>query len=167
MHQRKCYTAILPLLAFFSLLACSPRPVSSALQDFLDQHPELRPKYVYQSILRVVNADRNPEFEKLIRDIHCVTVYLPSEADSTFSLASLRPVLQADGYEILLEARTANLQRISLWVKTANGDEFYLALVESPGKDVILKLEGRLAIEYLPSLTEANQAALQRLMTGQ
>src|SRR5690606_14813626 len=56
MHRARPWPFLAALLV--SLVACTPAPVSPALQAHLDAHEKIRPKYFYQSIIRVANADR-------------------------------------------------------------------------------------------------------------
>jgi hypothetical protein len=165
MHRVRPWPILAALLV--SLVACTPSPVSPALQAHLDAHTKIRPKYFYQSIIRVANSDRNPGFDALIRDVRKVTAYLPPREDSTYTLSALRPGLREDGFETLLEARTADSQRLSLWVKTVDQQEHYLALVEAPEGQIILEVDGRLAIEHLTSLTGAEQASIRKLIMGE
>jgi len=162
-------TRILLLLALCACLlpGCREEPVSGALQAHLDKYPSIRKKYFYQSVIRVANTSHDPNFEGLIRDLRKVTAYLPPRQDSTYAIAPLRPQLREEGFETLIEARSAEAQRLSLWVKTVDGTDRYLALIEGEQGDMILEVDGRIGVEYIAKLAGTDQEAIRKLVMGQ
>jgi hypothetical protein len=71
-----------------------------------------------------------------------------------------------EGYEQLIDVRTADAQRISLWVKESKSKSHYLALVDAAEMDVILEMDGEIHPEYLSSIASANQESLKGLLKG-
>jgi hypothetical protein len=165
----KNITAGSPLLflAFlFLLTACQKDKITPVLAKHEKQYPEIRKKYVYQSLIRLANIKRDPDFEKLIEDVDKVILYLPPSGDSTYQIKDVRSGLPADGYETLVDVRTADAQRISLWVKEENAKSHYIALMDGPDQDVILEIDGQINIEYLPALNVADEGSLLKLLEG-
>ncbi len=45
---------------------------------------------MYQSLIRLANIKRDPDFEKLIKDVDKVVIYLAPTGDSTYQIKDLR-----------------------------------------------------------------------------
>jgi hypothetical protein len=154
------------LSVFIVLVSCSKDETSDVLAKHEKAYPEIRKKYVYQSLIRLANIKRDPEFEKLIKDVRKIILYMPPSGDSTYQIANVRSGMRDDGYEELIDVRTAEAQRISLWVKESESKSHYLALLDSDKDDLILELDGELNLQYLSSLTMADQGSLMDLLQG-
>ena len=158
---------ILLLLPFLILLTgCQKVNIVPVLERHEKQYPKINKKYVYQSLIRLANTKRDPDFEKLIKDVDKVILYLPPDGDSTYQIKDLRNGLPADGYETLVDVRTADAQRISLWVKEANAKSHYIALMDAADQDVILEIDGQINIEYLSAINVADEGSLLKLLDG-
>lgn len=159
--------ALLLFLPFLLLLtACQKDNVSSVLARHEGQYPDINKKYVYQSLIRLANVKRDPDFEKLIKDVDKVILYLPPNGDSTYQIKDVRNDLPADGYETLVDVRTADAQRISLWVKETNSVSHYIALLDAADQDIILEIDGQINIEYLSAINVADEGSLLKLLDG-
>ena len=93
-------------------------------------------------------------------------LYLPPSGDSTYQIKDVRNGLPADGYETLVDVRTADAQRISLWVKESNAKSHYIALMDAADQDVILEIDGQINIEYLSAINVADEGSLLKLLEG-
>ncbi len=158
---------LLLLFPFLLLIpGCQKENVTPVLAKHEKQYPEIRKKYVYQSLIRLANIKKDPDFEKLIKDVNKVILYLPPSGDSTYQIKDVRNGLPADGYETLVDVRTADAQRISLWVKEANSKSHYIALMDAADQDVILEIDGQINIEYLSAINVADEGSLLKLLEG-
>ena len=157
------YTCIL-----ITLISCTTAKKSDTSAEVFKQHltdyPEIRKKYIYQSVLRLANIKDDPEFDMLIRDVRKITIYLPPREDSTYQIKSLPNHLSANGYEQLIDVRTADAERISLWVNESLPEPRYVALLDSGVDDYIMEVDGQINIEYLSSLKFADQGSLRDLL---
>jgi hypothetical protein len=147
------------------LFACSKEEVSPTLARHEKKYPDMSKKYVYQSVIRLANIKKDPDFEKLIKDVHKVVLYMAPEGDSTYQIKDLSSGMMADGYEQLVNVRTADAQRISLWVKEDDAKSHYIALVDAE-QDVILEIDGQLNLKYLSAINVADQSSLMDLLKG-
>ena len=154
-----------PLL-LLTLISCKQEDKDSLLVKHESQYPELRKKYVYQSLIRLANVNRDPEFEKLIRDVKKVILYLPPKNDSTYQIKDLRSGMRLEGYEELVDVRSQDALRVSLWVKETNFKSHYLALLDSEIADYVLEIDGEIHLEYLTSIKLADQESLLGLLKG-
>lgn len=158
---------LLLLFPFLILIpGCQKEKLTPVLAKHEKQYPEIRKKYVYQSLIRLANIKKDPDFEKLIKDVNKVILYLPPSGDSTYQIKDVRNGLPADGYETLVDVRTADAQRISLWVKEANSKSHYIALMDAADQDVILEIDGQINIEYLSAINVADEGSLLKLLEG-
>ena len=160
----KYILVLLPL--FIAQLACRNDETSDVLAKHEKAYPELRKKYVYQSLIRLANIKHDPDFEKLIKDVRMITLYLPPSGDSTYQIKDLRTGMRGDGYEELVDVRTGEAQRISLWVKDSASKQHYLALLDSDKEDLILEIDGQLDLQYLTAINVADQGSLMDMLQG-
>lgn len=165
--KNNTFRTFLLLLPFLLLLTgCQKDKITPVLAKHEKQYPEIRKQYVYQSLIRLANIKRDPDFEKLIKDVDKVILYLPPNGDSTYQIKDVRNGLPADGYEVLVDVRTADAQRISLWVKEANNKSHYIALMDAADQDIILEIDGQINIEYLSAINVADEGSLLKLLEG-
>lgn len=159
-------TLLLLLPVLLLIPGCQKEKITPVLAKHEKQYPEIRKKYVYQSLIRLANIKKDPDFEKLIKDVDKVILYLPPNGDSTYQIKDVRNGLPADGYETLVDVRTADAQRISLWVKESNAKSHYIALMDAADQDVILEIDGQINIEYLSAINVADEGSLLKLLEG-
>lgn len=160
----RAFLILMPFL--FVLTACRKEISSDVLAKHEKAYPELRKKYVYQSLIRLANIKHDPDFEKLIKDVRKITLYMPPSEDSTYQIKDLRTGMRGDGYEELVDVRTKEAQRISLWVKDSGSRPHYLALLDSDKEDLILEIDGQLDLQYLSAINVADEGSLMELLQG-
>lgn len=153
------------LMLFLFSPGCKTEHESPVLVAHEKKYPELQKKYVYQSLIRLANVNKDPDFENLIRDIDKIVLYLPPEGDSTYQIKDVRSGLSEQGFETLVDVRTADKQRMSLWVKETSKEAHYIALADGE-EDIILEIDGQVHIEYLSALTKADEGSLLNLLKG-
>jgi hypothetical protein len=151
-----------------TLIACTTAKKSDSGAEVFRQHladyPDIRKKYIYQSVLRLANIKDDPEFDLLIRNVRKITIYLPPREDSTYQVKSIPSHLGENGYEQLIDVRTADAERVSLWVNESLPKPMYVALLDSGTDDYIMEVDGQINIEYLSSLKFADQGSLRELL---
>lgn len=157
--------ALLLLFSFAMLLSsCRDTMQSSVLEQHEAQYPNIKKKYVYQSVIRLANINKDPNFELLIKDVKKIVIYLPPADDSTYQIKTVRTGLQKEGYELLVEGRTADNMRMSLWVKENGAKSHYVALADAADQQMIMEIDGQINMEYLMALEVADQEALRGLI---
>jgi hypothetical protein len=151
---------------FIVQAACRKDETSDVLAKHEKAYPEIRKKYVYQSLVRLANTKRDPKFEKLIKDVRKIILYMPPSEDSTYQINDVRSGMREGGYEELVDVRTGEAQRISLWVKDSESRPHYLALLDSDKEDLILEIDGQLDLQYLSAINIADKGSLMDLLQG-
>jgi hypothetical protein len=144
--------------------SCNKSVHSSVLEQHEEAYPDLKKKYVYQSLIRLANVNQDPNFEMLIKDVQKIVVYLPPANDSTYQVKTVRDGMMGEDYELLMEGRSAEDMRMSLWVKDLGPRSHYIALIEAVDQDMILEVDGQINIEYLMALEVADHEALMGLI---
>ena len=162
----KTHWAIGLFLVVLLLPSCKQEEQVDSIVKLEKQYPEIRKKYVYQSLIRLANVKHDPDFESLIKDVKKVVLYLPPHDDSTYQITHMRGEIRNEGFEELIDVRTSDAQRISLWVKESGEHSKYVALVDSEDDDVILEVDGEIHPEYLTSISMADESSLLDLLKG-
>jgi hypothetical protein len=153
------------LLAISLLLfSCQVEKTTPVIEKHLSKYPDVRKSYIYQSVLRLANIKKDPDFNKLIEDVRKITIYLPPREDSTYQVKELRSSLSPAGYEELIDMRTANAERISLWVNESGSRPHYVGMLDAAAEDYIFEIEGEINLEYLSSLSSADEGSLRDLL---
>ena len=145
---------------FISMFACQQDDTSDIFKQHLEDNPDIRKKYIYQSVLRLANLKRDPEFDLLIRDVRKISIYMPPREDSTYQITPVRASLRTSTYEELVDVRTAAGDRISLFVDESAGDPHYVGLFDSTGEDYMFEVDGQINLQYLSSLNMAEGSLL-------
>ncbi|MEO6132831.1 MAG: DUF4252 domain-containing protein [Saprospiraceae bacterium] len=157
------FILLFPLLSFLAL-SCQNEHIPAAIIGHEAKYPDVQKKYLYQSIIRLANINGDPDFNKLIRDVRKITIYLPPKEDSTYQIKDLSTGIMADGFEQLMEVRTADAARISLWVKESNAQSQYIGFLDTKTEDIFFDIDGPLNLKYLSSLKVADQSSLMDLL---
>ena len=154
------------LLLFFILIlaACTRDQTPDIFEKHLAKYPDIRKKYVYQSVLRLANVKHDPDFDKLIRDVRRITIYLPPHEDSTYQIKEVSSGMRSEGYEELISVKTASNERISLWINESLPEPHYVGLLDTSTDDYIFEIEGQLDMEYISSLNMTDQSSLRELL---
>jgi len=153
-------------IAYTVFVGCSAPDTPVSIAQLEKQYPEIKKKYIYQSLIRLANIKQDPDFEKLIKDVRKIILYLPPDGDSTYQITGLSAGIRAEGYEELINVRTAQAQRISLWVKESGEKSHYVGLVDAKDEDVIMEIDGEIHPEYLNAILGADQSSLLDLLKG-
>ncbi len=122
--------------------------------------------FAYQSVLRILNQDKNPEFNKLIRDLDHIRIVT---TDSTGVLAKksfelLDQGIRNEGFEEVLTFDNAdyschvyelsNKAKKSTWVAT-----FFME-----GRAGLFEMVGSLNVKYMGAFSSLNMDRLKEMM---
>ncbi|HUR31252.1 MAG TPA: hypothetical protein VMZ69_07450 [Saprospiraceae bacterium] len=149
---------------FILLIACNRDPSAKVLEKHLAQFPGIEKKYIYQSILRLANIKHDPDFDKLIKDVNKIILYFPPGDDSTYQVKNLRTTVREGGYEELIDVRTAQKDRISLWVNDSLPEPHYMGILDTSQGDYIFEIDGQINMDYLSSINVVDQNSLRNLL---
>ena len=146
------------------LFACQQEVNSKVVEKHLAEFPDVRKKYIYQSLIRLANINNDPEFDKLIRDVDKIIIYFPPREDTTYQIKGLRSNISEVGYELLFDVRTASKDRINLWVDETGKEAHYIGLLDTSAEDYIFEIDGELDLEYISSINMIDQETLRKFL---
>lgn len=89
---------------------------------------------------------------------------MPPREDSTYQIKELRAGLREEGYEQLIDVRTANAERISLWLDESKVKPHYVGLLDAADEDYIFEIVGQINLEYISALQIADESSLRDLL---
>ena len=164
MDKRPALLACVLMTILMAISACTADKDPKVFEKHLAEYPDIRKKYIYQSVLRLANVKDDPDFDKLIRDVRKITIYMPPREDTTYQIKSVRNSLSTEGYEQLIDVRTAEGDRVGLWVNESLPEDHYVAFLDTESDDYILEVDGQINIEYLSSIAIADQGSLRELL---
>jgi Domain of unknown function (DUF4252) len=151
-------------LMFILISGCQSEKTKSVLEKHEARYPDIRKKYIYQSVIRLANIKGDPDFNKLIKDVRKITIYLPPSEDSTYQIKDVSSGIAADGFEQLMEVRTEGSGRISLWVKESKSSSQYMGFFDTEAEHIIFEIDGQLDLAYISALKIADQSTLMDLI---
>ncbi len=164
MNKRPAPVIWVYLFMAIILASCATDQTPKVFKAHIERYPDIKEKYIYQSIIRLANIKQDPDFNKLIRDVRKVTIYMPPDADSTYQITNLRSEMRTQQYEELIDVRTQGGERISLWINESLPKPHYVGLIDTSDKDFFFDIDGELALEYISSLNVADENSLLDLL---
>ena len=144
------------LLTIFSL---SSNAQNSVVTDFKENHATTLSLYFYPSTLRMVNIERNPEFDEMIREIKKARFFkMDSGAVSQNDLKELSAKLINEGFEEVMFVKNKDMD-IRVWgIENINPELIIISKAEE--EVILLEINGMINIAKIPKLAETfNQNA--------
>ncbi|MDX1409870.1 MAG: DUF4252 domain-containing protein [Saprospiraceae bacterium] len=155
-------------LALMTALTVAGQAQIKAVEAFIEDHPNLDEYYVYQSTLRMINQEGDPDFNRLIKDIRKINIYI-SEGSTDVTEESYREMLTDlanEGFEVLINAKyEATL--INMMSKDAGNRSYYVLAVRDTDNFGLMEMDGSLDLRYLKALEKMDFGKLQKLVMDQ
>jgi hypothetical protein len=143
---------LLPVLIFYSLSLAGQ---SKSIDRFRKQYKEDNNVFIYSSTLQMLNAEKNPEFSDLVKDIEEIRVLNYIKANHSFKpdeIAGLKNNLKDENYQELM-VLTEQGNKIFLYGREKREKTVgFVALVEDQEKFVIIDVVGNLDIKKFMQL---------------
>ena len=139
-----------------------------SVEKFIKDHPNLDEYYVYQSTLRMVNQDGDEDFNRLIKDIKKINIYI-SEGSTDVTEESYQDMLSdlaKEGFEVLINAKY-DASLINLMSKDEGKRSYYVLAVRDADNFGLMEMDGSLDLRYLNALEKINFAKLQDIVMDQ
>lgn len=132
---------------------------NSVVTEFKDNHGAALSLYFYPSTLRMVNIERNKEFDEMIREVKKARFFkMDSGAVSTADVLRFAYALKREGFEEIMTIKNRDMD-VRVWGVEKRNPE--MVMLSRTGDDVmILELNGMINVAKIPKLTETfNQNA--------
>jgi hypothetical protein len=155
------------ILISFSLVLLAALPSfgqSKTVADF-SKTAEGHNVYLYQSLIRVMNKDANPDFNSLIKDLDhfrlLTTDSVGASAKAVFD--RLDQGVQQEGFEEILAFNNPDYRCHLYELEDSNGKTTWVATLFSQGMAGILEMKGSLDMRYLHAFSSLNTDHLEKM----
>ena len=122
--------------------------------------------FLYQSVIRVLNKDQNPDFNKLIKDLDHVKLVL-SEYRNEKALDMFKVVdkgVKSEGYEMVMSFDNKDYKCNAYEMVSSKGKSTWVATFFTEGRAGVLEMKGMLDLKYFEALSSLNYDELQDMM---
>lgn len=138
------------LFIFFSITCIAQ---SSVVTNFKENHETALSLYFYPSTLRMINIERNVEFDEMISDIKKARFFkLDSGVVSKDDLARLEKDLTNEGFEEVMFMKSKDMD-LRVWGLEKRNPELVI-LSKSNEELMLLEINGMINIAKIPKLTQ-------------
>jgi hypothetical protein len=143
--------AFLFILLFLSINCLAQ---NSAVTEFKENHGAALSLYFYPSTLRMINLERNQEFDAMIRHVKKARFFrMDSAAVTPEDLRKLTTTLSEDGFEEMMTVKNKEMD-LSIWGLNQRIPE--TVVISKNGYDVmLLEVEGMINVAKLPRIMES------------
>lgn len=121
--------------------------------------------FLYQSMIRVLNKDKNPDFNRLIRDLDYIKLILtPSmESGAREGYADLKEGLEGEGYNELMTVDGKDY-KYYIVEKEVKGVSNWVSIVFFENRFGLLEMNGTLDPKYFSAFNSLDESALTSIM---
>jgi len=142
------------LLFSLSLMTSISSPAQSKLFASLQDSPSLDTElYFYASTLRMINIQRNPGFDEMVKDIRRMKFFKLRDYKIN-EIRELAGQFKEEGFEELM---TMEGKDETFYILGRSDDEF-ISLVKAEGDMIAVSLEGKIGVHKIPELIESLNA---------
>ena len=156
---------LLSLLTFVLATVSFAQSESKAVNKFLQDHPDLKAYYIYQSTLRLANQSGDENFNRLIKDVDKIIVHM-AEGTGEVSRDSYNAMVRElydEGFETLVNAKYEGALINFLSKEVKSKDYFVLAVTDDDNFGLML-MDGTLDLEYLMSVQNMDFSKLTEIV---
>ena len=144
------------LLIIYCFIQLSGFAQHSVVTDFKENHETTLSLYFYPSTLRMINMERNPEFDHMIREVKKARFFkLDSGAVSTENISLFSNQLFEAGFEEIMFIKNKEMD-VRVWGLEQKNPELVI-LSKSNEELMLLELVGMINIAKIPKLAETFQ----------
>ncbi len=123
--------------------------------------------YLYQSVIRMLNKDKNPDFNMLIRNLdHLRFVTTPLGGDVTEAKSTLKGLdqgVESEGFENIMSVDNPNYV-VHLYLSEQSNKSLWIATFLMDGIAGAMEMKGDLDTKYLHAFNSLNIERLQQML---
>ena len=123
--------------------------------------------FLYQSVLRILNKDKNPDFNMLIRDLdHMRIATTDSVGEAAMDIfQKLDQGVKTEGFEeVITFDNKDQICHVYLW-ESGKGKTSWVATFFMNGTAGVFEMKGSLNLKYLDALASLNTSKMQDLIS--
>lgn len=133
------------------------------ITDFVAENKPSRSFYVYQSTIRMLNQQQDPDFNELVKEIdHIIVHYYFS---SPPALGSFKNSLFTGNYEPLLEFKRSD-ENVNLFLDESGKKEQFLLFIEAEKHIILVELKGKPNLAYFSSIQQIDISQFENILGG-
>lgn len=142
---------ILFIISFFTSTLSFAQ--SSIVTEFKENHETALSLYLYPSTLRMINIERNQEFDEMISEIKKARFFkMDSGSVSRVDLSNLEKSLTNEGFEEVMFVKNKDMD-LRVWALGEKNPE--LVILSKSGEELmVLEINGIINIAKIPKLTQ-------------
>lgn len=142
--------SFLTLLLFCSFTCIAQ---NSIVTNFKENHDMSLSFYFYPSTLRMINIERNREFDEMIKEIKKARFFkLDSAAFSKVDLSSFKESLKSGGFEEIMSIKNLDMD-LQVWGLENRIPELVI-VSKSENELMLLEINGMINVAKIPKLTQ-------------
>jgi len=137
----------------------------NAVEKFLKENDNLSKFFIYQSTLRLLNESGDEDFNRLIKGIRKINVYITEGTTAVSSTSYQRMItdLTTEKFETLVTAKTGGT-RFNLMSKETNNNSYYVLAAHEDSGFALMEMDGYLDLRYIESLENINISKLRSIV---
>ena len=124
--------------------------------------------FLYQSVIRVLNKDQNPNFNNLIKDLDHVKIALSEHQgpDAKQAFLGIDNGVQAEGFEMIMSFNNKDYKCNAYELDSKNGKSTWVTTFMTDGYAGVMEMKGMLNLKYIESLNSLNYEKLESMIPG-
>ncbi len=139
------------ILIIFLSFACNAQ--NSIVTDFKENHDMALSLYFYPSTLRMINMERNREYDEMIQEIKSIRFFkLDSGTVSKVDLNRFKVDLRSEGFEEVMTIKNTDID-LQVWGLEKRTPELVI-VSKSENEIMLLEIIGMINITKIPKLTQ-------------
>lgn len=156
------YLSLFALLIFVSL---SSQAQSNTIANF-EKNSTGYKVFLYQSVIRMLNPDQNPDFNKLIKDLDHLRL-LSNEPDGETgrtTFASLDQGIKGEGFEMIMSVDNKDKKFHVYELASNKGKTTWVVTFLMDERAGIMEMKGTLDFKYINSLKNLDYSKIEQVI---
>lgn len=155
----------LSILALALTISLTAFGQSKTVADFEAQADGYK-LFMYQSMLRMMNKDKNPDFNMLIRNLDHLR-FVSSEATGEAATETFQQVdrgVQQEGFEEIMRFDNPSTKCRIYELESKGGQSTWVVTFLMDEMAAVMEMQGSLDIKYLSALSSLNMERMQEML---
>lgn len=159
--MKKILSFVFTMLCIFSMTFAQSKTVNEFSENTTGYKA-----FLYQSVIRVMNKDQNPDFNMLIRDLDHIKIALSEHtgADAKQTFLTIDKGVQSEGFEMIMSFNNKDYKCNAYELESRNGKSTWVTTFMTEGYAGAMEMKGMLDLKYIESLSSLNYEQLESMI---
>jgi len=145
------------------LLASVSIAQSKTIAEFEKDKGFTKKLFIYESYIRMLNMNDNPDYFKLVEDIEYIKVIRTGSESDKAQYRTLQSSIQKENFEEVFAVEDKDKGFASIYLLEEEGEKSqWIAFLFSKGSTYALEMNGNLNLEYMKGLSSLNYEMLDK-----